>query len=74
MTKKITVTISCDGTGNNKNSGALTGNESNVARLHNQLETDFSFDFSQNAKSGITELDKVIDGNEGTQENSESLE
>ena len=68
MTKKITVVISFDGTGNNKSSGALTGNESNVARLHNQLETDFSFDFSQNTKSGTTILEKVSKGVEGTQE------
>ncbi|MCK9171657.1 MAG: hypothetical protein M0P01_14700 [Treponema sp.] len=66
--EKITVVISFDGMGNNKNSGALTRNESNIARLHNQLDADFSFDFSRNTKSGVTELDKVIDGKEGTQE------
>ncbi|MCK9171655.1 MAG: hypothetical protein M0P01_14690, partial [Treponema sp.] len=73
MTKTITVAISFDGTGNNKNSGTLTGNESNVARLHNQLDTDFSFDFSRNTKSGTTDLEEVIEGKEGIQETFLSL-
>ena len=67
MTKKVIITISQDGTGNNKTDDSPSGNQSNVAKLHGMVQADYSFDISKNAKNVTNEISK-LEGNEGSQE------
>ena len=60
MTKKITITISQDGTGNNKSDDTI--NQSNVARLHDMVKADYSFDISEYDKQVTDDLIEVKNG------------
>jgi hypothetical protein len=51
MTRKITLTISQDGTNNNKSRDLPLGHHTNVARIHQMQQVDYKFDFSKNASN-----------------------
>ncbi len=67
--KKLTVTISFDGTSNNKNSNnnrigdVPTAKHTNVARLNELIVADQSFDFSRYANNGSTRYEDGVEGN-----------
>jgi hypothetical protein len=67
MTKKIIMTISQDGTANNKTTATPSGNQTNVAKLHEMVQADISFDISKNAKNITDEISEIGGATEGSQ-------
>ena len=71
MTKKIILTLSQDGTGNNKVNDNDTGNQTNVARIHDSLVADYSFNIStldprkpeENGTSSLEDVTNHLEGN-----------